>query len=165
MILNQFIYVIILYVMKSISKSCGVPGIRLGVLASGDKETITKMKEDALNWNINSFGEFYMQIEEKYKKDYVAALIKIREERERFQTELAKIEGIRVIPSQANFVTVELEKGISSKELLKRLLIKHNLLISELSMKTNDRNYLLLAIRNTKENDMLVKAMKVELEA
>ena len=154
-----------LYVMKSISKSCGVPGIRLGVLASGDKETITKMKEDALNWNINSFGEFYMQIEEKYKKDYVAALIKIREERERFQTELAKIEGIRVIPSQANFVTVELEKGISSKELLKRLLIKHNLLISELSMKTNDRNYLLLAIRNTKENDMLVKAMKVELEA
>lgn len=153
-----------LYVMKSISKSYGVPGLRLGVLASGDSETIAKMKKDVAIWNINSFGEFYMQIEEKYKKDYVAALIRIRAERARFQNELAKIKGVRVIPSQANFVMVELEDGISPKELLKRLLIKHNLLIKELTTKTNGRNYLRLAVRNTEENDVLVAAMKAELE-
>ncbi len=153
-----------LYVMKSISKSYGVPGLRLGVLASGDEKTVAKMKKDVAIWNINSFGEFYMQIEEKYKKDYAAALVKIRVERARFQTELAKIKGVRVIPSQANFVMVELEKGISPKELLKRLLIKHNLLIKELTTKTNGRNYLRLAVRNTEENDILISAMKVELE-
>lgn len=153
-----------LYVMKSISKSYGVPGLRLGVLASGDKETITKMKKDVAIWNINSFGEFYMQIEEKYKKDYAAALVLIRAERARFQTELAKIKGVRVIPSQANYVMVELEKGISPKELLKRLLIKHNLLIKELTTKTNGRNYLRLAVRNTEDNDRLIAAMKEELE-
>jgi len=152
-----------LYVMKSISKSYGVPGLRLGVLASGDAETIAKMKKDVAIWNINSFGEFYMQIEEKYKKDYRAALTQIRAERARFQEELAKIKGVRVIPSQANFVMVELESGISPKELLKLLLVKYNLLIKELTTKTNGRNYLRLAVRNTADNDILLGAMRAEL--
>ncbi|QUC66675.1 aminotransferase class I/II-fold pyridoxal phosphate-dependent enzyme [Aristaeella hokkaidonensis] len=153
-----------LFVMKSISKSYGVPGLRLGVLASGNAETIAKMKKDVAIWNINSFGEFYMQIEEKYKKDYAAALVKIRAERARFQTELGKIKGVRVVPSQANFVMVELNEDIHPKELLKRLLIKHNLLIKELTTKTNGRNYLRLAVRNTEDNDTLIRAMKAELE-
>ena len=58
-----------LYVVKSISKSYGVPGLRLGVLASGDQDLIAALKKDVAIWNINSFAEFYMQIEEKYKKD------------------------------------------------------------------------------------------------
>ena len=151
-----------LFVMKSISKSYGVPGLRLGVLASGNIETIAKMKKDVAIWNINSFGEFYMQIEEKYKKDYVAALIRIRAERERFQKELAKIRGFRVIPSQANYVMVELDDDISPKDLLKRLLIKHNLLIKELTTKTKGRNYLRLAVRNKEDNDVLIAALKEE---
>ena len=153
-----------LFVMKSISKSYGVPGLRLGVLASGNVEIIAAMKKDVAIWNINSFGEFYMQIEEKYKKDYQAALVKIRAERERYQNELAKIKGVRVIPSQANFVMVELDEGISPKELLKTLLIKHDLLIKELTTKTNGRNYLRLAIRNTEDNNALISALKAELE-
>ena len=151
-----------LFIMKSISKSYGVPGLRLGVLASGNIETIAKMKKDVAIWNINSFGEFYMQIEEKYKKDYAAALIRIRAERERFQKELAKIRGFRVIPSQANYVMVELDDDISPKDLLKRLLIKHNLLIKELTTKTKGRNYLRLAVRNKEDNDVLIAALKEE---
>lgn len=153
-----------LYVMKSISKSYGVPGLRLGVLASGDVETIARMKKDVAIWNINSFGEFYMQIEEKYKKDYAEALVKIRAERDRFQGELAKIKGVRVIPSQANYVMVELNEDIDPKALLKSLLIKYNLLIKELTTKTNGRNYLRLAVRNTADNDVLIAAMKKEME-
>ena len=153
-----------LYVMKSISKSYGVPGLRLGVLASGDKEMIAKMKKDVAIWNINSFAEFYMQIEEKYKKDYSRALELFRKERERFMEELKKIEGIRPIASQANFIMVELDKSISPVALLKKLLIKHKLLIKELTTKTNGRNYLRLAVRNTEDNDVLLEALKEELE-
>ena len=152
-----------LFVMKSISKSYGVPGLRLGVLASGDTETIASMKKDVAIWNINSFGEFYLQIEEKYKQDYKDALIKIRAERKRFQNELAKIRGVRVIPSQANYVMVELDENISPKELLKKLLVKYELLIKELTTKTNGRNYLRLAVRNTEDNDALIEAFKAEL--
>ena len=152
-----------LFVMKSISKSYGVPGLRLGVLASGDTKTVDYIKKDVAIWNINSFAEFYMQIEEKYKKDYQAGLKKIREERVRFQGELSKVPHIRVIPSQANYVMVELDGTISPKELLKTLLMKYELLIKELTTKTNGKNYLRLAIRNTEDNDKLIAALKKEL--
>jgi len=152
-----------LFVMKSISKSYGVPGLRLGILASGNRELIAKMKKDVAIWNINSFAEFYMQIEEKYRKDYEFALARIRAERGRFQIELSKIKGMRVIPSQANFVMVELERDISPKELLKTLLIKYDLLIKELTTKTNGRNYLRLAVRNTEDNNVLLTALMREL--
>ena len=62
-----------LCVVKSISKSYGVPGFRLGILASGNTELIARMKREVAIWNINSFGEFYMQIYEKYHKDYLHA--------------------------------------------------------------------------------------------
>lgn len=154
-----------LYVMKSISKSYGVPGLRLGVLASGDTDVIAKMKKDVAIWNINSFGEFYMQIEEKYKKDYAQGLVKIRAERARFQNELKQISGIRMIPSQANYVMVELTGGITAKELTKRMLLKYNLFIKDLSGKMGGKQYLRLAVRNTQDNDKLIAALKKELEA
>lgn len=154
-----------LYVMKSISKSYGVPGLRLGVLASGDTDTIAMMKKDVAIWNINSFAEFYLQIAEKYNKDYIESLIKFRAERTRFAKDLAKINGIRVIPSQANFIMVELEKAISPQDLLQRLLVHHKLLIKELTTKTNGRNFLRLAVRNVADNDILLRAMQVELGA
>ena len=124
-----------LIIIKSISKSFGVPGIRLGIMVSGNQSLVDYVKKDVSIWNINSFGEHYLQIEEKYRDDYNQSLTKIREERNRFQKELNKIKGIRVIPSQANYVMVELEEDISSKELLKNLLVKHNLLLKELSSK------------------------------
>ena len=150
--------------MKSISKSYGVPGLRLGILASGNTEAIAFMKKDVAIWNINSFAEFYMQIEEKYKNDYSLALKALRKERKRFQTELGKIKGIRVIPSQANYIMVELCGTISPKELLKNLLIKYDILIKELTTKTNGKSYLRLAVRNTEENNVLLRALREELK-
>lgn len=148
-----------LFVMKSISKSYGVPGLRLGVLASGDTQMIAKMKKDVSIWNINSFGEFYLQIAEKYKKNYAAALVQIRNERKRFFEALSKIDWMRVIPSQANYIMVELKKGISAKELTKTLLIKHNLIIKDLTNKLNGKNYLRIAIRDSSDNDKLISVL------
>lgn len=153
-----------LYVIKSISKSYGVPGLRLGVLASGDTGMIDYMKRDAAIWNINSFAEFYLQIGEKYKKDYMESLVRIRKERARFEEELSRIEGLRVIPSQANYVMVQLAESISSRELLKTLLCKHDILIKELTAKTDGRNLLRLAVRNTKENNVLLDALRGYLQ-
>lgn len=154
-----------LYVMKSISKSYGVPGLRLGVLASGDTETIARLKKNVAIWNINSFAEFYMQIEEKYKKDYVAALEKFRKERARYVEELSNIPGLRVIPSQANYVMAEVNTGMTAKELNKRLIVKHNLLIKNLVAKIQQdgRQYIRLAVKTTKEDNKLIAAIKEEL--
>ena len=152
-----------LFVMKSISKCYGVPGLRLGVLASGDREAIAAVKKDVAIWNINSFGEFFLQIAEKYKKDYTRSLELLRAERSRMFGELEKIAGLRPIPSQANFIMVELTKGDDPKALLKALLGRHNLLIKELTAKTGGA-YLRLAVRSSEDNDILLRALREELE-
>ena len=151
-----------LYVMKSISKSFGVPGLRLGILASGNIEVISSLKKDVAIWNINSFAEFYMQIYEKYVKDYAKALKLFRAERTRFATALSKIEGIRIIPSQANYFMLELTGGQTAEELTRKLLLNHNLFVKDLSAKTNGE-YLRIAIRNKQDNNKLVAALKAEL--
>ena len=151
-----------LYVVKSISKSYGVPGIRLGILASGDVDTVSFIKRDVAIWNINSFGEFYMQIAEKYKKDYAAALEKFRTERKRFENELNNINGIRVIPTQANYFMVELTGKITAEELTKKMLLIHNILIKDLSSKVG-KQYVRIAIRNTEDNNRLIEAFKTEV--
>ena len=148
-----------LYVMKSISKSYGVPGIRLGILASGDTELIASLKKDVAIWNINSIGEFFMQIYEKYRKAYAIALEEIRAERNRFQGELAQINGIRVIPSQANYVMVEIKNMVDSKDLTKILLLKYNILIKDLTKKTGGKNYIRLAIRDERDNNKILAAL------
>ena len=154
-----------LYVMKSISKSYGVPGLRLGVLASGDQEAIAEMKKDVAIWNINSFAEFYLQIEQKYEKDYTAALERIRAERQRFEAALAGIQGLRVIPSQANYVMVELQTGMSARALTRQLLNQYAILVKDLSSKVRrqDKQYLRLAVRDTRDNDQLIAALRQEL--
>lgn len=153
-----------LYVVKSISKSYGVPGLRLGILASGNTDFIEKLKKDVSIWNINSFGEFYMQIYEKYKKDYIKALELFRKERMRFQNELNNILGIRVIPSQANYIMLELTNGTTAKEFTKVMLLKYNLFVKDLSSKINSGQYIRIAIRNEKDNDRLINAIKKEVE-
>ena len=60
-------------VVKSISKSYGVPGLRLGVLASSNLLLIDRVRKNVPIWNINSFAEFYMQIFNKYEQDYKQA--------------------------------------------------------------------------------------------
>lgn len=47
-----------LYVVKSISKSYGVPGLRIGILASGNTDMIRRLKKNLSIWNINSMAEF-----------------------------------------------------------------------------------------------------------
>ena len=151
-----------LYVMKSISKSYGVPGLRLGILASGNVEVISSLKKDVAIWNINSFAEFYMQIYEKYVKDYDKALKLFRAERTRFQNALSKLEGIRIIPSQANYFMLELTNGKTAEQLTRTLLLNHTLFVKDLSSKTNGE-FLRIAIRNKQDNNKLVAALKAEL--
>ena len=152
-----------LYVVKSISKSYGVPGLRLGVLASGDRDEISRLKKEVSIWNINSFAEFYMQIAEKYNADYRRALATFRKERSRFAEELANIKGIRTVPSQANYIMIKVESGEYAEELLKRLLIHHDILIKDLALKTGSSGYMRIAVRDTDDNNALLEALRIEM--
>lgn len=157
-----------LAVMKSISKSYGVPGLRLGVLASADNKLINWMKKDVSIWNINSFAEFYMQIFGKYEADYKRACAKFIEERNRFFAALQHIPFLRVIPSQANYFLCEVTGIYKATELTNTLLNRFNILIKDCSSKkgfADKREYVRIAIRNKQDNDYLIAALQEILQS
>ncbi len=151
-----------LCVVKSISKSYGVPGLRLGVIASGDTELIAHLKKDVSIWNINSFGEFYMQIFNKYERDYNESCELFRRERDLFYKDLSAVPYLRVIPSQANYFLCEVTDRFSSYELTLKLLTEYDMLIKDCSHKKGfdaSRQYVRIAIRDRKDNARLCEVL------
>ena len=149
-------------VMKSISKSYGVPGLRLGILCSANTELIAKMKKQVSIWNINSFAEFFMQIYPKYKDDYRRACDLFIQAREDFEKELNEIPFIKVMPSQANYFFLEVLPPYKPKELCAILLKDYNILASAcLAKKGIEKNrYMRIAVRNHGDNEKFIKALK-----
>ena len=149
-------------VIKSISKSYGVPGIRLGILCSADVEIISRIKKMVSIWNLNSFCEFFMQIFTKYEKDYHVACDKFIVARDSFESELRKIDFLRVIPSQANYFLVEVLPPFTAKELVFRMLKDHNILMRDCSGKGgfDGKQYMRIAVRNNQDNSRLIEALK-----
>lgn len=149
-------------VMKSISKSYGVPGLRLGVLVSADKSLIDYVRKDVGIWNINSFAEFYLQIYGKYEKDYADSCEKFREERDIFREELESVPFLRVVPSQANYFLCEVTGKYTSYQLTLRLLTEYNIFIKDCSAKKGfpaDKQYVRIAIRDRADNHRLYEVL------
>ena len=155
-----------LVIIKSISKSYGIPGIRLGILVSSNEKLLDELKTDVSIWNINSFAEFWLQIAAKYEKDYIRSLDKLRLVRKQFINDLMNIKELRVIPSEANFVMVEIKDKYSAKELTINLYSKYNILIKDLSSKITNQNkqFVRFAIRDEKDNKRLIDALNKEFK-
>ena len=151
-----------LVIIKSISKSYGIPGLRLGILASGNKDLISSMKKDVAIWNINSIAEFYMQIYLKYSSRYMESLELIKNERSRLIESLSEIEGLKVYPSEANYIMIRLPEGQSAHELSLFLLKEYSILIKDLSKKIEGTKgqFIRIAVKDENDDNSLIEAMK-----
>jgi len=158
-ILNEYKNLIII---KSLSKSYGIPGLRLGVMASGNQELINELNAQLPIWNINSLSEFFMQIFDKYIEDYHVSCRSIAVERSRFLNELNKISFLRTIKSQSNYFLCEIKAPYESHMIAQKLLNNYNLLIKDCSHKLgfNGKQFIRIAIKNTHDNNLLLMALK-----
>ncbi len=148
-----------LIVVKSISKSYGIPGLRLGIICSADTDLIAFIKNDISIWNINSIAEFYMQISEKYSDEYKYSLELIKEAREVFLEQLSESKFLRVIPTQANYVMCEILGEATATHITEALLNDYNILIKDLSTKEGiEGQYIRIAVKRKKENEKFVDA-------
>ena len=150
-----------LIVVKSISKSYGVPGLRLGIIATSNFELLQNIKKEVSIWNINSFGEYYMQIYGKYEKVYKNSLDKIKSAREIFINDLREIKELQVFDSQANYILIKILEKYSSEELTKILLNDYEIYIKDLKGKAViDDNFIRIAVRDTEDNKYCINALK-----
>lgn len=150
-----------LAVVKSISKSYGVPGLRLGVIASSDRDLLARMREELPVWNINSFGEYFFQIYGLYASAYAKACDQIAQRRKELAEGLAAFPFLRPYPSQANYIMCAVTGGVMAGELAEHLL-RENLLIKDLSAKDgfDGASYIRVAVKDEKDNACLLDALK-----
>lgn len=151
-----------LVLIKSISKSYGVPGLRLGILACSDPSVTALVRKELPVWNINSLAEYFLQIFEKYQSDYTEALRRFKETRIHMYEELGTIRQLKLYPSEANFILCEIIDGCSASQIAELLLNRYNILVKDLSNKSGmeGREFIRIAVRTKEDNNRLADALK-----
>ncbi|MDQ7045003.1 MAG: aminotransferase class I/II-fold pyridoxal phosphate-dependent enzyme [Sulfurimonas sp.] len=152
-----------LIVIKSISKSYGVPGVRLGVIATSNSKIMSALEDEVTIWNINSYGEFFLQVIGKYKKDYNKGCKEIADERDRFYKEFQEIPYLKIIPSQANYFLLHVTSKFTALELTEILLDKYNIYIKDLTGKVGfeGKECVRIAVRGYSDNEFLIQKLKM----
>ncbi|RLA74264.1 MAG: aminotransferase [Epsilonproteobacteria bacterium] len=151
-----------LIIIKSISKSYGVPGVRLGILATSNQEIMSAIENEITIWNINSYGEFFLQVIGKYKKDYLQGCIEISTERDRFYNRLKEIPFLDVVYSQANYFLLHVSSRFSATELTEILLDKYEIYIKDLTGKIGfeSKDCIRIAVKDYNDNEFMIEKLK-----
>ena len=149
-------------VLKSLSKSLGVPGIRLGFAYSAG-DLVAELRKDLPIWNLNSFAENYLEVLLKHRPDMERSFAATRREREEFATSLQQVDGVNAVyPSGGNSLLVGLNCAATDVgSLRRRLLDDHAFYVKDVSDRfPGDRAFLRLAVRLPAENQRLVSALQ-----
>jgi histidinol-phosphate/aromatic aminotransferase/cobyric acid decarboxylase-like protein/choline kinase len=150
-------------IIKSLSKSLGVPGIRLGYAYTSNAELIKYLRSQVPIWNMNSIAEHYLEIILKHRNALKKSFEQTVKDRVAFAEHLAANPQVeRVYPSAGNFLLVELKAKPPAADTLSSLLLeKHAIYIKDVTDKfSNGKSYIRLAIRLPEENERLVNALR-----
>ena len=150
-------------VVKSMGKSLGWHGVRLGYAAANPVRA-ARLRERLPFWNVNGLAAYVLKTVTRFKAEYRASFARVAEDRVYMTSRLSEVAGLTVYPSKANFLFVELPEGVSGKALRDRLLKRHGLLVRECGNKLgSSEQYLRLAVQCRAAVDALVPALRDEL--
>ncbi|MCC7370240.1 MAG: aminotransferase class I/II-fold pyridoxal phosphate-dependent enzyme [Chloroflexi bacterium] len=151
-----------LIVIRSLGKSHGIAGLRLGVLASGDAVLLQRIAGRLPIWNINALAEWFMQMVGRYECEYRAACHRLIENRAQLTRDLACLPGLRAIESGGNFVLCEVRPPWTAATLGQRLLTEHWLLVKDCTGKAGlgQGQYIRVAVKSEEENAALIQALQ-----
>ena len=147
-------------VIKSLSKSLGVPGIRLGYFYCCNQEMNSYVKQNIPIWNMNSIAEHYLELILKHRIALNSSFEQTISDRTEFAAALSSVPYVdKVYRSAANFLLVRLKGDVAFADRLSRyLLSEKSIFIKDVSSKFSDgAGYFRFAVRLQAENQELVK--------
>jgi len=154
-----------LVVVKSMGKSIGWHGVRLGY-AVAEPLRARLLRSRLPFWNINGLAAYVLKTVTRFKAEYRASFAAVADDRIYMTEQLATVPGLTIYPSKANFLFVELSDGVRGRTLRDRLLSNHGLMVRECSNKTGaGEQYLRLAVQRRVAVDRLVPALSDEIAA
>jgi threonine-phosphate decarboxylase len=149
-----------LIILKSMTKFFGIPGLRLGYLIAHGKtvESINKHKEP---WSVNVLAQ---RVGEACLTDdsfYGNTRQFVSRERKYLYRQLNGITGLRVYDSSVNFLLLKIVKKILSSTEIYHILARQGFLIRDCrSFRGMGTNFIRIAVKRRKQNQLLIKAIK-----
>ena len=130
-----------LLLVRSMSKHCGVPGLRLGYCYSGNLFVLNRMRQFIPTWNVNTVAQYFLSLLPSTDADYREARKRLTCDVRCLQAALQEISGIDVYPTGANFVLFKIKGGMTAGELQALLLSEHHMYVRDCSNKIGMDNF------------------------
>jgi histidinol-phosphate/aromatic aminotransferase/cobyric acid decarboxylase-like protein len=149
-------------IVKSMSKDFGIAGIRCGY-AILPAERVAQLLQTGYLWNSSGLSEYFFRL--YTRKDFIVEYEEIRKkyitESLFFVTELNQIPKIKVYPTKANFVLIEILSGQTSDEIATELLLNYGIYARNCSDKIGlHGQFIRVATRHKDENEYIIKSFR-----
>jgi len=161
---NKFVFV-----MRSLTKSFEIPGIRLG-FGTAHPDIAEPLNHARLSWNLSPLQEniavALLSMEGGVNSDYLQKSLQlIKDEANYLKAELSKIWGFKPGVATTNFLLIDIsDRTVKSTELVERF-AKNGILVRNcISFKGLDENYIRIAVRTRPENERFIKTVSVVFE-
>jgi len=150
-----------LFVMRSLTKSFGVPGLRLGFGVTN--ETLARILNLArIPWSIGSLASAAAEYLLGCEEHLVRSRHVIKEEIAWLEAALQEL-GLQPLPSMVNFILINIEpSGLASDVLAKRTM-QERVLVRDCQSFGLGKSYIRVAVRSRSENERLIAALEKAL--
>jgi threonine-phosphate decarboxylase len=149
-------------ILRSMTKFFAIPGLRLGY-ALCNETLAERLNSMGGPWSVNTMalaaGVAALQDVQHNRE----SLDYINKERDVLIESLGRFPSLKLYPSSANYLLVEIVEGMTARE-LKDTLLLHNILIRDCASFTGlSERFFRVAVRSSEENKRLVECIGCEL--
>jgi len=150
-----------LLVVRSMSKHCGVPGLRLGYCHSGNREVLARLRHFVPTWNLNGIAQYFLSLLPATDAAYHQARKRLIADVRWLHSALQSIPWIDVYPTGANFVLLRIKTAMTAAELQTRLLAEHQMYVRDCSNKVGmDASHIRVASQGREKDAKLIEALR-----
>ncbi len=147
-------------VLKSMGKIFGLNGLRLGYGITRP-EVAERLRLTMPRWNVNSLAELLLFDLRDHFEEYEISRVQCIRDRMELQATLERIMGLKVYPSYANFVLVQILGDYNATQIRNRLLFDYGFFVRDCDNKEGIGNrFLRISCRCPQENQELVSALR-----
>lgn len=149
--------------LTSLSKTLGVPGMRLGYTYSASAAFNDYVRTRIPIWNMNSIAENFLELILKHRDALAKSILRTIENRKTFESQLRKLPVVKTVyPSGGNYLLVSLGCDVGkTNQMIDQLLSKHRIYIKDMSDRfKGPGSHIRLAVRTAEDNKKFIQCFR-----
>ena len=150
-----------LLIVRSMSKHCGVPGLRLGYCYSSNDAVLHRLAHFVPTWNLNALAQYFLSQLPATNDAYHDSRRRLMADVRLLYEGLESISWIEPYPTGANFVLFKIKGSLTASALQAQLLAQHRMYVRDCSNKLGmDAFHIRVASQGREKDSLLVEALR-----